>query len=70
MEVHVFVQEQARHEELLQRAQARLMEREPGRADERVTPQPFRVDGPGRDAGQVRVPSDIVEVVGREHARQ
>ena len=69
MEVHVLVQEQARHEELLERAQARLVEGETGRADERVAPQPFGVDRPDRDAGQVRVASDVVEVVDREHAR-
>ena len=57
-------------QEHLERRQARLEQGQAALRDERVAAQPLDVDGADRDAGQVRVAPDVVEVVHREHARQ
>ena len=69
VEIDLLVQEQARRQEHLERAEARLVERQPALADERVAPQPLDVDV-DRDAGHPGVAPDVVEVVDGEHARQ
>ena len=70
MEVDLLVHEPARREEHLERRQARLEQRQAPVRDERVPAQPLDVDGSDRDAGQVGVAPDVVEVVDGEHARQ
>jgi hypothetical protein len=68
--VDLLVHEQARRQEHLQRPEARLVQGQPARPDERVAAQPLHVHRPGRDADQVGVAAHVVEVVDREHARQ
>ena len=46
MEVDLLVQEQPGGQEHLERAEARLVQRQPALADERVAPQPLDVDVP------------------------
>ena len=70
VQVHVLVHEQAGREEHLERADARFVERQPALRHERVAAQPLGVHRAHRDARQVRVAPDVVEVVDREHARQ
>ncbi len=69
VEVDLLVQEEPRREEHLERAQPRLIERQPRVADERVAPEPLDVDIEG-DTGHVGVAPDVVEVVDGEHAGQ
>ena len=70
VEVDLLVQEQPGGEEHLERAQAGLVQGQPALADERVAHEPLDVDRAGRDAREVGVAADVVEVVDREHARQ
>ena len=70
MEVDLLVDEPARGQEHLERRQAGLEQRQPTLRDERVPAQALDVDRADRDAGQVCVAPDVVEVVDGEDARQ
>ena len=50
VEVDLLVQEEARGEEHLERAEARLVERQPALPDERIAHEPLDIHRPGRHA--------------------
>ena len=70
VEVDLLVHEPPGTEEDLERAEARFVERQPALGDERVAPQPLDIHRPDRDARDVGVATDVVQVVDGEDARE